>query len=518
MAVLRDIVARFRIGFNKKGVKEAGKAVDTLKTRLGSLNTVAAAAALGTVAFGAFKLIEAASDANETLNVLNASFEHNTQEVLNWSEEFAGAAGRSKFAMRQMSGELGAVLNPLMGRNADAAAEMSMGLSELAVDLGSFFNSTDDDALGALRSAITGEAEAIKRFGVVMNTATLEAFAMSEGITKSFNAMSNAEKTALRYNFILDQTKLSQGDAAKTSQGWANATKGAAAAVMDLATDAGAVLLPFAEKAVNGFRSLINTFKDMVAGSEFIKAALIVVGVVAAIVASAVIVAWWPVILPFIKLAAIMAIAALVLDDFLTFMKGGESVIGRFIELVAGPGSAAEAAQFLQETWDALIFFMTQIALPKFLEFGGFLKDVFIAIFQGAAEMAKNVIGFVGDIILTFDNMGAHIRKVLDLIIPPIDKFISLVGGALTTAANFAKDIVGFEDVTTAKATINGVVQESKPTVARSGRARANRGGVTNTITINAPGATARDATTIAAATGGSVRRATGAALTQSGG
>jgi len=153
---------------------------------------------------------------------------------------------------------LGSVLNPMLDQNEDLTAKMSMRFSELAVDLASFYNTAEPQALWALRSALTGEAEPMKKFGVVMNEATLKEFAMTQGIKKSVKEMNNAEKTQLRYDFILKQTVKTHGDAIKTSAGWANLTKRVGGRIRDLATDIGLRFLPLAEKMLNWTLDMID--------------------------------------------------------------------------------------------------------------------------------------------------------------------------------------------------------------------------------------------------------------------
>ncbi len=431
MPVLRDIVARLGIDLDKRGFAEADRRVKQTVKQL-EKTPAAANAALASVGkfFGAaaiglagFKIVELASDANETLNLLDASFGANSQAVQDWSADFATAAGRSEFGMREMSGQLGAVLNPLMEKNQEIAAEMSTTFAALAVDLGSFFNQSDEQALNALRSAITGEAESIKRFGVVMNEATLEAFALSTGISKNVKDMTIAEKTALRYNFILDQTALAQGDAAKTSEGWANATKGLLSSLKDLGTRLGLVILPFAEKVVIVTRNAVRGFTEWQKGTKFLQAAMIVLGAVGAKVALGLIIAWAPVIIPILKFIAIVVVAALVLDDFLTFMDRGDSVIGRFIDSIFGPGSASAAVDNLFEAWDRLTFLWSDTVIPAMERLGA-------AGFDAVAAMGRDFKAFFADLLV-------WIQPALDA----LGEFADMVSSAFNTAKRFGFDL-----------------------------------------------------------------------------
>jgi len=403
MPVLRDIVAKLSLDLDKKSFKEADTSIGSLTKRFAGLEGKIALAA---AAFAAFKIVDFASDAQETLNVLEASFGDNTNAVKEWAAATGEAAGRSEYALREMAGTLGAVLNPMMDRNEEKAAKMSKRFSELAVDLGSFFNKTDKQALEALRSGLVGEAEPLKQFGVVMSVATLEAFALSKGIKKNMKDMTNAEKTALRYEFILEQTASAHGDAAKTADGFANASKGLGAAFKDVATRAGQVLLPATEKIVGMARDGLRAFNEYAKNSHILKAALIVLGAVAVKVAAAVVIAMLPILIPLLKLIAVVAVATIVLEDLISMFEGGESVIGDFIDAVFGPGSATEAVKNLKMAWEGMTLFWTNEVVPALRFLGAALVDsikfwkelfvdMFAAIRSGIASFMDRFNAFV---------------------------------------------------------------------------------------------------------------------------
>lgn len=340
--VVRELVGLLGIKTDKASIQKAESTFSKMRNTM--LKVAAAAASIFVAIKGGLAVLGLASDANETLNVLDASFGRSKEAVLEWADAFAEGAGRSRFAMRDLAGQLGAVLNPLMDENQEAAAQMSTRLAELAVDLGSFFNAAEPDTLRALRSAVTGEAEAIKKFGVVMNTTTLEAFALEQGITKSFKSMTIAEKTALRYNFILDQTKTAHGDAAKTAGGWANATKTAAARLKDIGTTLGLKFLPMAEEAVKTFIRWAPTIERVVMGlGRFLMTVIKTAGwilklafnlpVPAKLILIAAAFAKWGKALkfllsPFGKFMIMVALLILIIDDLRAFMEGGDSVFG----------------------------------------------------------------------------------------------------------------------------------------------------------------------------------------------
>lgn len=140
-------------------------------------------------------------------------------------EKFANSAiqnfGMSALTAKRMASTFMSMANG-MGLAAKDGKNMSLQLTALAGDMASFYNVEQDVAQTALNSIFTGETESLKKFGIVLTEANLNAFALSRGITKSYNAMSQAEKVALRYQYVLKATANAQGDFARTSGSWAN--------------------------------------------------------------------------------------------------------------------------------------------------------------------------------------------------------------------------------------------------------------------------------------------------------
>jgi hypothetical protein len=350
------------------------------------------------LAKGAIAMTKMASRVEETMNVINVSFEDNAQQVLDWSRQFASATGRSQYELQKTASDLGALLRPMLG-SADAAAGMSTSLAELSVDLASFFNVADRDVLVALRAGIVGETEPMRRLGVNMLQTNLQAYALSQGIRKSWRSMTEAEKVTLRYQYLMEQTALIQGDAARTATSYENSSKALSAALTDLGTGIGLKILPFMTKLTRAGAWVVRTFENVVAKSRIAEAGMATLAVVAGALAIKLAIAFAPVLLPFIKLAAIVAAAALVIDDFLVFLDGGDSIIGRFIDAIWGPGSAGEAVKNLKEAWQALKVYWATTVLPALKELGGafveFIKEtspIWKAFFQTIAHLIRMVI------------------------------------------------------------------------------------------------------------------------------
>lgn len=119
---------------------------------------------------------------------------------------------------------MGAMLKS-MGLTTDSALDMSTKITELAGDLASFYNLDVDEAFTKIRSGISGETEPLKQLGINMSVANLEAYALSKGITTSYQKMSQSNQALLRYNYLLSVTADAQGDFSRTSNSWANQVK-----------------------------------------------------------------------------------------------------------------------------------------------------------------------------------------------------------------------------------------------------------------------------------------------------
>lgn len=185
----------------------------------------------------------AASDVSESMNLMGLTFGKNKEEVLGWADTVAEATGRSKFEVAGMATEFQAVLGPMM-KSKDAAKEFSKGLAQLSLDVSSARNIPEQMALEKLRAGIIGEIEPLRSLGVVMSQASLQAFAYAQGQNKLLAEMTEAEKVALRYQFIMEGMSDIQGDAANTSDQFANRLRSLGSVKNDLMIIIGQSLMP----------------------------------------------------------------------------------------------------------------------------------------------------------------------------------------------------------------------------------------------------------------------------------
>lgn len=192
-------------------------------TRLAKKAGIALAAAFGVKKLADFgkSCIELGSDLQEVQNIVDVTFPHMTAQVDKFAKSAAGSFGLSETMAKRYTGTFGAMAKAF-GFSEKAAYDMGSTLTGLAGDVASFYNISQDEAYTKLKSVFTGETESLKELGVVMTQNALDAYAMANGFGKTTQAMSEAEKVALRYSFVQQQLSAASGDFARTSGSWAN--------------------------------------------------------------------------------------------------------------------------------------------------------------------------------------------------------------------------------------------------------------------------------------------------------
>ena len=168
--------------------------------------------------------IELGSDLQEVQNVVDVTFTTMSEQVNEFAINAATAAGLSETMAKRYVGTFGA-MSKAFGFAESEAFSMSTALTQLAGDVASFYNISQDEAYTKLKSVFTGETETLKDLGVVMTQNALDSYALAKGMGKTTKQMSEQEKVALRYSFVLDQLSAAQGDFARTSDSWANQTR-----------------------------------------------------------------------------------------------------------------------------------------------------------------------------------------------------------------------------------------------------------------------------------------------------
>ncbi len=250
--VVRELIAMFGIDFNPAGAKKAESAMDGLKSMAGKLGLALSA---GAIAKGLYSVVEMAAAASENLSLLKVTFGQSSDSVLAWADANSRALGRSKFSLREYVGAIGVVTKGLTGSEKDAAT-VGKSFAQLAVDLKAYFDlASDEDALNALRSGLTGETEPLKKFGIVMDEAGLAAFALQKGHKTLWKDMAAAEKTMIRYAFVMQSATAKDvfGAASREAGSFGNRIAALKDRFKELATQLGGAFLPMAQKLLDLF-------------------------------------------------------------------------------------------------------------------------------------------------------------------------------------------------------------------------------------------------------------------------
>lgn len=201
-------------------IKSSG--IENSLKKIGKL-AVAAFSVKAIVNFGK-ECIDLGSDLTEVQNVVDVTFGSLNTEVNRFAENTITQFGLGQTVTKKYVGTFGAMAKAFNFSNKEALA-MSETLTGLTGDVASFYNLSSDEAYTKLKSVFTGETETLKDLGVVMTQNALDQYALANGYGKTTSKMSEQEKVALRYKFVLDKLNIANGDFARTSDSWANQTR-----------------------------------------------------------------------------------------------------------------------------------------------------------------------------------------------------------------------------------------------------------------------------------------------------
>lgn len=150
-------------------------------------------------------------------HIVESVFEHDmVGYVDNWAKEAISQFGIAEHSAKQYAGTLSAMFQAA-SVDPHSAGIMGMRLTELAGDLSAFFNIDTETAFNKIRSGMAGMVRPLRDLGIDLTAATLQEYALSQGITKSYQSMTQAEKIMLRYQYLMSATATQQGDFVRTS-------------------------------------------------------------------------------------------------------------------------------------------------------------------------------------------------------------------------------------------------------------------------------------------------------------
>ena len=127
---------------------------------------------------GVMRFVNAASRQEEILNKFNTVFGQNADEVAKWADSYGDSIGRATSDLMEMASGLQDIFVP-MGFLRSEASELSKGLTQLAIDVASFSNASDEEVINAFKSAVVGNHETVRKYGIVITQAALKQEALT---------------------------------------------------------------------------------------------------------------------------------------------------------------------------------------------------------------------------------------------------------------------------------------------------------------------------------------------------
>lgn len=213
------------------------------------------------------KLYTAAGDFVETINLFNVAVKGSKDELTAFAERMADAYNTDSRPIYNSIAVFRQYANTLRfaSESADIFAD---GLTKLNYDLASLYNVEYDTMATALKSGMSGQTKSLMKYGISVHTATVEQTALRLGIKKSSSEWSAAERVALRYLTVLEQTTNAQGDLARTLESPTNQFKILKAQLQVLLRNLGSLVVLISQKVlpvVNGLLIAFNAFLEAIA-------------------------------------------------------------------------------------------------------------------------------------------------------------------------------------------------------------------------------------------------------------
>lgn len=195
-----------------------------------------------------------ASDLQETTSKFNTVFRGQREEAEKWAKTLVKSYGVSTEQSRRFLASIQDLLVP-MGMNRIEAGKLSNEVVQLSIDLGSFNNMPTEKVMLDIQSALVGNFETMKKYGVVLNETRVQQEIMNQGWVTNKKDITQSMKAQAAYNLIINGSTDALGDFARTSDGYANQVKIMQAGLTDLIAGLGDGFLPLMIQLVN----IINT-------------------------------------------------------------------------------------------------------------------------------------------------------------------------------------------------------------------------------------------------------------------
>lgn len=297
--------------------------------------------------------VEVASSIEEMQNKFDVVFGDMRNEVDKWAQEYSDAIGRNKNDIKTYLADQQNLLVGF-GMTRQAGAEMAEQMTSLALDLASFGNIDETASVNAMTKAVMGESEAAKTLGAVLNDSTRAQAMATLGLKGTYDKLDQLTKMQVNYQAILQQSPDAIGDCQRSLDSYESTKKRYIAKLKEIKTIVGQFFLPTYQKILSiGAKGLtmirdwlqkLTDLTDKLGGSQRVLSVL-------AAAFTAMLVAMnlkkiGAAINGFTKLAraiglghgkalaffAVFLLLALVIEDFISFMRGDKSLLGTMLE------------------------------------------------------------------------------------------------------------------------------------------------------------------------------------------
>jgi hypothetical protein len=346
---------------------------------------------------------------------LNLTFDESTKIITQWAENFSDVAGRSKYDLQELAKTIGPVMAARMGENKAAAAEMSAGLSQLAVDLSTVFGQTELEVLEGLRGAMEGMERSVKKFGISLSEAEISSEALALGLGADTKNLTEAQKATIRYNLILKQTASYQGNAERKSKSLENMVKRLRGMFKDFAINMGMEVTPYLADVLQLFVSVAKVlFRDVlpVFGKLISTAATVAKGI-GTLVWGLLKLAW--AVNPLVRGAALGILA------------------GMFVKSALGAGLLNKALLLLQKNPLVVLLSLWILIIEDLITWVNGGNSVFGKLFDTLTEVTGlPVSDWIKDIVKWFMRLAVDPVKAIEILNNALSTYIPEIVGYLS--------------------------------------------------------------------------------------
>lgn len=351
---IRDIGILFGYKVDESSERKVEGSIKSLKSMaskvLGAVGITLSVAGIKSAIDGC---VEVASSIEEMQNKFGVVFGDMRNEVDKWAQEYSDAIGRNKNDIKTYLADQQNLLVGF-GMTRQAGAEMAEQMTSLALDLASFGNMDETASVNAMTKAVMGESEAAKTLGAVLNDSTRAQAMATLGLKGTYDKLDQLTKMQVNYQAILQQSPDAIGDCQRSLDSYESTKKRYIAKLKEIKTIVGQFFLPTYQKILSiGAKGLtmirdwlqkLTDLTDKLGGSQRVLSVL-------AAAFTAMLVAMnlkkiGAAINGFTKLAraiglghgkalaffAVFLLLALVIEDFISFMRGDKSLLGTMLE------------------------------------------------------------------------------------------------------------------------------------------------------------------------------------------